>query len=61
MRRRTSPSLAQERVEHYEISGYTTARNLAQQLHQNAIVRPRAVTKSGEGVWKHMGATDSSK
>ena len=29
---------AAQRVEHYEISGYTTARNLAQQLHQNAIV-----------------------
>jgi Mn-containing catalase len=29
---------AAQRVEHYEISGYTTARNLAQQLHQNGIV-----------------------
>jgi Mn-containing catalase len=25
-------------VEHYEISGYTTARNLAQRLRQSAIV-----------------------
>jgi Mn-containing catalase len=30
---------AAQRVEHYEISGYTTARNLAQQLHQSAIVQ----------------------
>jgi Mn-containing catalase len=29
---------AAQRVEHYEISGYTTARNLAQQLRQKAIV-----------------------
>jgi Mn-containing catalase len=29
---------AAQRVEHYEISGYTTARNLAQQLRQGAIV-----------------------
>jgi Mn-containing catalase len=29
---------AAQRVEHYEISGYTTARNLAQQLRQRAIV-----------------------
>jgi Mn-containing catalase len=29
---------AAQRVEHYEIAGYTTARNLAQQLHQSAIV-----------------------
>jgi Mn-containing catalase len=29
---------AAQRVEHYEISGYTTARNLAQQLRQSAIV-----------------------
>jgi Mn-containing catalase len=29
---------AAQRVEHYEISGYTTARNLAQQLRQTAIV-----------------------
>jgi Mn-containing catalase len=26
-------------VEHYEISGYTTARNLAQQLKHSAIVQ----------------------
>jgi Mn-containing catalase len=30
---------AAQRVEHYEISGYTTARNLAQQLRQSAIVQ----------------------
>jgi Mn-containing catalase len=29
---------AAQRVEHYEISGYTTARNLAQQLRQRGIV-----------------------
>jgi Mn-containing catalase len=30
---------AAQRVEHYEIAGYTTARNLAQQLHHSAIVQ----------------------
>ena len=30
---------AAQRVEHYEISGYTTARNLAQQLKHTAIVQ----------------------
>jgi Mn-containing catalase len=30
---------AAQRVEHYEISGYITARNLAQQLHHSAIVQ----------------------
>ena len=35
---------AAQRVEHYEISGYTTARNLAQQLHHSAIVQ--LLTKS---------------
>src|ERR1700716_649756 len=30
---------AAQRVEHYEMSGYTTARNLAQQLHNSAIVQ----------------------
>jgi Mn-containing catalase len=30
---------AAQRVEHYEISGYTTARNLAQQIHHSAIVQ----------------------
>ena len=30
---------AAQRVEHYEMSGYTTARNLAQQLHHAAIVQ----------------------
>jgi Mn-containing catalase len=29
---------ASQRVEHYEISGYTTARNLAQQLRHSAVV-----------------------
>jgi Mn-containing catalase len=29
---------AAQRVEHYEIAGYTAARNLAQQLHHSAIV-----------------------
>jgi Mn-containing catalase len=29
---------AAQRVEHYEISSYTTARNLAQQLRQRTIV-----------------------
>ncbi len=28
-----------QRVEHYEISGYTTARNLAQQLQHSAVVQ----------------------
>jgi len=35
---------AAQRVEHYEIAGYTTARNLAQQLHHSAIVQ--LLTKS---------------
>ena len=30
---------AAQRVEHYEMSGYTTARSLAQQLHHSAIVQ----------------------
>ena len=29
---------AAQRVEHYEIAGYTTARNLAEQLRHSAIV-----------------------
>ena len=29
---------AAQRVEHYEISGYTTAKNLAQQLRHTAVV-----------------------
>jgi Mn-containing catalase len=33
------PYGAAQRVEHYEIAGYTTARNLALQLHQPAIVQ----------------------
>jgi Mn-containing catalase len=35
---------AAQRVEHYEIAGYTTARNLALQLHHTAIVQ--LMTKS---------------
>jgi Mn-containing catalase len=35
---------AAQRVEHYEIAGYTTARNLAQQLHHSAVVQ--LLTKS---------------
>ena len=35
---------AAQRVEHYEIAGYTTARNLARQLHHSAIVQ--LLTKS---------------
>src|SRR4051812_40110658 len=30
---------AAQRVEHYEIAGYTTARNLAQQLHHSGVVQ----------------------
>jgi len=30
---------AAQRVEHYEIAGYSTARNLAQQLHHSAVVQ----------------------
>jgi Mn-containing catalase len=30
---------AAQRVEHYEMSGYSTARNLAQQLHHSAVVQ----------------------
>ena len=33
---------AAQRVEHYEISAYTTARNLAQQLRHSAVVEPLA-------------------
>jgi Mn-containing catalase len=35
---------AARRVEHYEIAGYTTAKNLAQQLHNAEIVQ--LLTKS---------------
>ena len=35
---------AAQRVEHYEIAGYTSARNLAQQLHHSAVVQ--MLTKS---------------
>ena len=35
---------AAQRVEHYEIAGYTTAKNLAQQVHNSAVVQ--LLTKS---------------
>jgi Mn-containing catalase len=40
---------AAQRVEHYEISGYTTARNLAQQLHHGAIVQHLTKSLGEEG------------
>jgi Mn-containing catalase len=40
---------AAQRVEHYEIAGYTTARNLAQQLHQSAIVQHLTKSLGEEG------------
>jgi Mn-containing catalase len=40
---------AAQRVEHYEISGYTTARNLAQQLHHTAIVQHLTKSLGEEG------------
>ena len=40
---------AAQRVEHYEISGYTTARNLAQQLHHGAIVQYLTKSLGEEG------------
>jgi len=39
---------AAQRVEHYEISGYTTARNLAQQLKHSAIVQYLTVSLGEE-------------
>jgi Mn-containing catalase len=30
---------AAQRVEHYEVAGYTSARNLAQQIHNAAVVQ----------------------
>ena len=39
---------AAQRVEHYEISGYTTAKNLAQQLRHSAVVE-LAVEVTGGG------------
>ena len=38
---------AAQRVEHYEISGYTTARNLAQQLRHSAVVALLQVARRG--------------
>ena len=35
---------AAQRVEHYEIAGYTTAKNLAQQVHNSAVTQ--LLTKS---------------
>ena len=35
---------AAQRVEHYEIAGYTTAKSLAQQVHNSAVVQ--LLTKS---------------
>ncbi len=40
---------AAQRVEHYEIAGYTTARNLAQQLHHSAIVQHLTNSLGEEG------------
>ena len=37
---------AAQRVEHYEMAGYSTARNLAQQLHHSAIVPTAGSTRS---------------
>jgi Mn-containing catalase len=39
---------AAQRVEHYEIAGYTTAKNLAQQLHHSAIVQLLAMSLAEE-------------
>src|SRR6202034_2898638 len=39
---------AAQRVEHYEIAGYTTARNLALQLHQPGIVELLTVSLGEE-------------
>jgi Mn-containing catalase len=40
---------AAQRVEHYEMAGYTTARNLAQQLHHSAIVQHLTKSLGEEG------------
>jgi Mn-containing catalase len=40
---------AAQKVEHYEISSYTTARNLAQQLHHSAIVQLLSKSLGEEG------------
>jgi Mn-containing catalase len=39
---------AAQRVEHYEISGYTTARNLAQQLRHSAVVQHLSLSLAEE-------------
>ena len=39
---------AAQRVEHYEIAGYTTAKNLAQQLHHSAVVQLLAMSLAEE-------------
>jgi Mn-containing catalase len=39
---------AAQRVEHYEIAGYTTAKNLAQQLHHSAVVQLLATSLAEE-------------
>jgi Mn-containing catalase len=41
---------AAQRVEHYEISGYTTARNLAQQLRHSAVVLPLSKSLAEEEI-----------
>jgi Mn-containing catalase len=38
-----------QRVEHYEMAAYTTARNLAQQLHHSAIVQHLTNSLGEEG------------
>ena len=40
---------AAQRVEHYEMAGYATARNLAQQLHYRAIVEHLTKSFGEEG------------
>ena len=39
---------AAQRVEHYEISGYTTARNLASQLRHSAVSRSAVASRLAE-------------
>jgi Mn-containing catalase len=61
---------AAQRLEHYEISGYTTARNLAQQLRQRAIVallpnplrrrKRRSASRPGRSV-AHVGRQDAGR
>jgi Mn-containing catalase len=40
---------AAQRVEHYEIAGYTTAKNLAQQMHNSTVVQLLTKTLGEEG------------